>query len=71
MTESARTDRGTGFQRVGLFEVKGSASQQVWPQEHVRLPESGKAGVASWGGEDIGRAEEALEGGQKGAPDEL
>lgn len=71
VTESARTDRGTGFQRVGLFEVKGSASQQVWPQERVRPPESSKAGVASWGGEAIGRAEEALEGGQKGVPDEL
>lgn len=45
-TESARTDRGMGFQRVGLFEVEGSGPQQVWLQDRGRLPESDEAGVA-------------------------
>ena len=55
----AGTDRWTGFQQVGLFAVKGSVLQQVWPRERVRLPESGETGVASRRMEGIWRRRES------------
>lgn len=70
VTRSARTDRRTGFQQVGLFEVTGSALQHVWLQESVRLPESsGTAGVGRWWIEDIWRAEDLRVGRREPLPD--